>query len=106
MKFAEDMSHDEFVQYLDELISNFRNTNEEVLIAAIKKARSIIMEQPQISINPNNGREVLKGKRVSIYYDNHYYFLVSNITKKPFAPALTKKELIEQFKSIENNRDE
>ncbi len=103
MEAVEKKSNAEFVDYLRKVLSEDRKNSQIDLYPLLKRAYSIIKKNPAINIDLNNYREIVKGKRVSICYDGHYYFLLPIINGKPFAPSLTKEELLDIFKDLESN---
>lgn len=103
MKEVEKMTNDEFVEYLSEVISKYKKEHEMDLFPVLERARSIIKENHGVSIELKNTIEIKEGKRVSICYDGQYYFLLTKLNGKPFAPSLKKEELLEIFEDIERN---
>ncbi len=103
MEEVEKMSDDEFVDYLRKVLSEDKKNSQIDLYSLLEKAYSIIKKNPAINIDLNNYREIVKGKRVSICYDGHYYFLLPIIIGKPFAPSLKIEELLDTFEDHERN---
>lgn len=104
MEFKTNMNREDFVEYLHEILSEYHKDNQIDLMPILQRAYSIIKEDAQINLN-DDYKVIQKGKRVSICFDGRYYFLMSTINRKPFAPALKKEELMEDYKAIEENAE-
>ncbi len=104
MEFKTNMSREEFVEYLHEILSDYHKDNQIDLMPILQRAYSIIKEDARINLN-DDYKVIQKGKRVSICFDGQYYFLMSTINGKPFAPAKTKEALMEDYKAIEENAE-
>lgn len=101
MENIEKMSNAEFVAYLTEVLTEEKKDLEPKLIQALERAKSIIVQTPQVNINIERLQVVREGKRVSICSDGSYYFLISNSTKKCFAPSLIEDDILSDFIEIE-----
>ena len=104
MEFKTNMSREDFVEYLHEILSEYHKDNQIDLMPILQRAYSIIKEDAQINLN-DDYKVIQKGKRVSICFDGRYYFLILTINGKPFAPTKTKEKLMEDFKAIEENAE-
>lgn len=103
MKPVDSMNTSDFIDYLSQLLSEARGNVNNDLYPYLKRAHQIILDNPHISIRKENGRVVQPGKRVSICYDERYYYLISNATNQAFAPSLTLESVKVLYNDLENN---